>query len=545
MRKISQTETLPTRLLLRFRSFVSRPEVQVLLPVVYQVYTLLCLVGFFKFRAQALPLLIFFVAADVLASVIILVPKIPVNGQLICAINMLLTAGLSGQSAFADRYPITAGGNVQDNTIKIAEFMLIGAVCGAACFGVCKLLSLLLENAKSGSANGSGKGIVLLCNLGLIAIAAFSLVMLSMDSLWVTTAGVGFQPSEVLKFLFLAFVAFVSGVESEHVSYRLKMIWQVVAFLFVALAYAGQSEFGSLLVVTLVFGLFLLISNKNWLATMIVVAVLAVLCAAVVGVVLGVGNTYINEKYGEQTYLTDEAGNVLTDEAGDPVPDTADNKLYGHEFPAPVQKLVNLFTYNYEKIYMRFMVTKDIDGTDPGTPPGVREALQSYYSDQAHAALDAIGISRLIPYNGPIFKYVAVGMSDYVYTSVLQAGGLVGVIFMLFAYILMADTAFSLVCRNCSLFHRYIVFVMVTVLQMQLFINVLGVNNVIPLTGITLPFVSAGGSSLVVCTMMLATVFFADMDYNARKRRLVQSWEDGEHAEKGVELYDLEQFSAQ
>lgn len=60
-----------------------------------------------------------------------------------------------------------------------------------------------------------------------------------------------------------------------------------------------------------------------------------------------------------------------------------------------------------------------------------------------------------------------------------------------------------MIARNVKdLFAKYLAFGISTLIIVQVFVNV-GVNlNVVPLTGVTLPFVSYGGSSLI--SLMIA-----------------------------------------
>ena len=44
----------------------------------------------------------------------------------------------------------------------------------------------------------------------------------------------------------------------------------------------------------------------------------------------------------------------------------------------------------------------------------------------------------------------------------------------------------------------------------QAALNVFGVNDILPLTGVTLPFVSRGGSSIMCCWMLLAFIKAVD-----------------------------------
>jgi cell division protein FtsW (lipid II flippase) len=44
----------------------------------------------------------------------------------------------------------------------------------------------------------------------------------------------------------------------------------------------------------------------------------------------------------------------------------------------------------------------------------------------------------------------------------------------------------------------------------QAALNVFGVNDILPLTGVTLPFISRGGSSIISCWMLLAFIKAVD-----------------------------------
>ena len=49
----------------------------------------------------------------------------------------------------------------------------------------------------------------------------------------------------------------------------------------------------------------------------------------------------------------------------------------------------------------------------------------------------------------------------------------------------------------------------------QLALNVFGSTDILPFTGVTFPFVSRGGSSLISCWMLLAFLKSADTRQNA------------------------------
>lgn len=93
--------------------------------------------------------------------------------------------------------------------------------------------------------------------------------------------------------------------------------------------------------------------------------------------------------------------------------------------------------------------------------------------------------------------------TDFIYAAIAEEWGLIGALSVLLCYILFAwrGIRLSLACREapemllgagCAL-----------LLLLQAFIIMAGVTKFLPLTGITLPFVSYGGSSLVASFMEL------------------------------------------
>ena len=51
-------------------------------------------------------------------------------------------------------------------------------------------------------------------------------------------------------------------------------------------------------------------------------------------------------------------------------------------------------------------------------------------------------------------------------------------------------------------------------------LNIFGITDILPLTGVTLPFLSAGGSSMISCWGLLAFIKAADERTYAAKRRV-------------------------
>ena len=82
--------------------------------------------------------------------------------------------------------------------------------------------------------------------------------------------------------------------------------------------------------------------------------------------------------------------------------------------------------------------------------------------------------------------------------------GLFGATAVLLAFVLIIGVGLRTALRSSRSFEKLLATGLTTILGVQAFIIVGGVLRVVPLTGITLPFVSYGGSSLVANYAILA-----------------------------------------
>lgn len=94
--------------------------------------------------------------------------------------------------------------------------------------------------------------------------------------------------------------------------------------------------------------------------------------------------------------------------------------------------------------------------------------------------------------------------TDYIFAAIGEEMGLVGAAAILIAFVLMIGAGLRIAIRADRPFEKLLATGLTTIIGMQAFIITAGVLRVIPLTGITLPFVSYGGSSLLSNYILLA-----------------------------------------
>ena len=94
--------------------------------------------------------------------------------------------------------------------------------------------------------------------------------------------------------------------------------------------------------------------------------------------------------------------------------------------------------------------------------------------------------------------------TDLIYSVIVNELGLAGACGLLLVYLLFAERGMKTAMIAPDSFSKLLAAGLTAVFALQVFVIVGGVTKVIPLTGVTLPFVSYGGSSIVANFVLLA-----------------------------------------
>jgi cell division protein FtsW (lipid II flippase) len=105
-----------------------------------------------------------------------------------------------------------------------------------------------------------------------------------------------------------------------------------------------------------------------------------------------------------------------------------------------------------------------------------------------------LGGSQLIPY----------AKTDFIFSVIAQEVGLVGTAAFLLVYMVFVLRGIRIALLAQDGFSKLLALGLTFAFALQAFIIVGGILRIIPLTGITLPFVSYGGSSVVANFVLLA-----------------------------------------
>lgn len=122
----------------------------------------------------------------------------------------------------------------------------------------------------------------------------------------------------------------------------------------------------------------------------------------------------------------------------------------------------------------------------------VLQALSAMYS----GGLWGAGLGSGVPHSIPIVT------SDFIYAALAEEGGLVGCILLLIAYLVLFSKGLRAAGGAATPFERLLGAGLTASLATQTLLNIAGVTKALPMTGITLPFISHGGSSLITTLLM-------------------------------------------
>ena len=117
-------------------------------------------------------------------------------------------------------------------------------------------------------------------------------------------------------------------------------------------------------------------------------------------------------------------------------------------------------------------------------------------------------------------KYLSASESDLVFGLMSEELGLILSITLAVTVVMLFIYARSVATRSRSAFYTISSCCAAGLLVIQMSLNVFGSTDILPLTGVTFPFISAGGSSIISCWGLLAFIKAADeRTYSLRPKK--------------------------
>ncbi len=94
-------------------------------------------------------------------------------------------------------------------------------------------------------------------------------------------------------------------------------------------------------------------------------------------------------------------------------------------------------------------------------------------------------------------KQITLAHSDVIFSAICEEMGILTGIGIIMLYMLLVYRAIKIALNQEYLFYRILALAVAILFTVQAFLNIGGVIKLIPMTGLTLPFISYGGSSMI------------------------------------------------
>ena len=181
---------------------------------------------------------------------------------------------------------------------------------------------------------------------------------------------------------------------------------------------------------------------------------------------------------------------------------------------------VPVFGYVAKRFSAFFNPFKDV--TDSG-----HQLANSYYA-MSNGGWLGRGLGNSIEKRG----YLPEAQTDFVFSIIIEELGLIGagLILALIFFLILRILLVGVKAKNP--FNSMIALGIGSMMLMQVFVNIGGISGLIPSTGVTFPFLSQGGNSLLVLSVAIGLVL--NIDANEKREDIYQEVEEAERDDTDV-----------
>lgn len=131
------------------------------------------------------------------------------------------------------------------------------------------------------------------------------------------------------------------------------------------------------------------------------------------------------------------------------------------------------------------------------------QIVQSLYA-LAEGGIMGEGVGQGFP------TFIPVVHSDFVFAAIAEEWGLIGTLTVVACFALLAQRGYRVALKASTSFRMYLAIGVTTLLSVQALLIMGGVIRLLPLTGVTLPFLSYGGSAMMTAALMPGFLLYLD-----------------------------------
>ncbi|MFC6331281.1 putative lipid II flippase FtsW [Paenibacillus septentrionalis] len=168
-----------------------------------------------------------------------------------------------------------------------------------------------------------------------------------------------------------------------------------------------------------------------------------------------------------------------------------------------ISVLTNPAAWNYR--IARFTAFRDPLGNAQDSAWQLVSSLQAF----GHGGLTGAGFGESVQK----LHYLQYAYNDFIFAIIAEELGFIGAALFLIFMIIFLWRGFIVAVRCPDPFGMVTGVGIVSLLAFQTFINIGGISGAIPLTGVTLPFISYGGSSLIATLLGMGVLLSISREY--------------------------------
>lgn len=278
---------------------------------------------------------------------------------------------------------------------------------------------------------------------------------------WISIAGFNMQPAEYLKVMVIWYLSYILARRQRYIDKEFKKAVFRPMLLVGSLIFlvAIQPDFGNAAIITLIAIVIILASGINYMYTYIAGGVGIIGSIAAIELLILSGGNFIPAKY--------------------------------------------------KYIYNRFAIFTNpfVDERNLG-----HQLANSYYA-MSNGGWFGKGLGNSIQKKG----FLPEAYSDFIFSITMEELGLVGALVILAILMFLIARIILVGVRSKRPFNALMCIGIGTMMLLQVFINLGGLTGIIPLTGITFPFLSHGGNSLLITSISVGFVLNISADEKRQK----------------------------
>lgn len=284
---------------------------------------------------------------------------------------------------------------------------------------------------------------------------------------WIDIGGFTMQPAEYLKIMVIWYLSYILSkrqetIQDNFINDMKRPLILVFAMIFLV---AIQPDMGNAAIITLLALILLLASGVNWVYSLII------------------GGVGITGSFLVIEFLTHFGDKVL---------------------PGKLKYIASRF----ESFKNPFKFELDTG----------HQMVNGYYA-MFNGGWFGRGLGNSIEKKG----FLSEAHTDFIFSIVIEEVGLIGAFVILAILIFMITRIYLVGIRSKKPFNSLICIGIGSLLLLQVFINLGGILGIIPLTGITFPFLSQGGNSLLVLSVGVA--FALNISADEKRTKLAIEYE--------------------